>query len=226
MVPRKKITVEELIQRATRGRQFDRHKLFRPSLSYYLLKDPFWLWCEHHAPKDEAVDETTRYEELRMQRGVEYAYHWTDFEIHQMRRVIGRWPRLAKLAQIILNCVDLKEAIQAAVYLPVPTFSIKSVAPALGFRWRQKDVGAYQSMVCYWDYLDNTDLFEHRPGVDLQRGRLPRHVACGSGAANQIAIPARGLMRTIHPTHWASGRPAGHRYFASGRVDLASDPMI
>jgi predicted RecB family nuclease len=77
-----------------------------------------------------------------------------------MRRVIGRWPRLANsLARIILNCVDLKEAIQAAVYLPVPTFSIKSVAPALGFRWRQKDVGAYQSMVCYWDYLENTDLF-------------------------------------------------------------------
>ena len=467
MVPRKKITIEELIQRATRGRQFDRHKLFRPSLSYYLLKDPFWLWCEHHAPKDEAVDETTRYEELRMQRGVEYEknwvrthypdavaiepgfgfealkntfsamldgaaaiyqphlwdlgqdtygkgdllirddssasdvgpfhycvvelkrsqslqeyhvlqtafynqnvgllqgyepraitivlknsietvlcdgkdadldcirrlwkslcdgeripetrrppnassspwrlygnkhaaashdlvllagiskgerdklrkagiervdqlwqlrqeecveilgahygaiayfvaqayrnlgpvmepgqqlviprarrllyfdfettdavhptepphtyligcydagrnqfvkflargaedesrifdefieyvgdlgdvclYHWTDFEIHQIRRVIGRCPRLANsLTQIILNCVDLKERIQAAVYLPVPTFSIKSVAPALGFRWRQKDVGAYQSMVCYWDYLENTDLF-------------------------------------------------------------------
>lgn len=87
-------------------------------------------------------------------------YHWTDFEIHQMRRVARRWPRLSgSIEQVITKCVDLKEAIQAAVYLPVPTFSIKSVAPALGFHWRQKDVGAYQSMVCYWDYLDNTDLF-------------------------------------------------------------------
>jgi len=57
------------------------------------------------------------------------------------------------------HCVDLKEAIQSAVYLPVPSFSIKSVAPALGFHWRQKDIGAYQSMVCYWDYLENRDLF-------------------------------------------------------------------
>ena len=87
-------------------------------------------------------------------------YHWTDFEIHQMRRVAHRWPLLsASIEQIIGKCVDLKAAIQAAVYLPVPTFSIKSVAPALGFHWRQKDIGAYQSMVCYWDYLDNADLF-------------------------------------------------------------------
>ncbi len=87
-------------------------------------------------------------------------YHWTDFEIHQMRRVARRWPQLSpSIETIIGNCVDLKQVIQAAVYLPVPTFSIKSVAPALGFHWRQKDIGAYQSMVCYWDYLDNTDLF-------------------------------------------------------------------
>ena len=87
-------------------------------------------------------------------------YHWTDFEIHQMRRVARRWPALAEsIDYLVSHCVDLKEAIQAAVYLPVPSFSIKSVAPALGFHWRQKDVGAYQSMVCYWDYFDNRDLF-------------------------------------------------------------------
>src|SRR3990172_6867926 len=87
-------------------------------------------------------------------------YHWTDFEIHQMRRVGRRWPALAgSLERLMEHCVDLKEAIQSAVYLPVPSFSIKSVAPALGFHWRQKDIGAYQSMVCYWDYLENRDLF-------------------------------------------------------------------
>jgi predicted RecB family nuclease len=87
-------------------------------------------------------------------------YHWTDFEIHQMRRVARSWPLLsAMIEQILEKCVDLKESIQSAVYLPVPSFSIKCVAPALGFRWRQKDIGAYQSMVCYWDYLENKDLF-------------------------------------------------------------------
>src|SRR5574341_340641 len=70
------MTLEELIQRATAGRKFNRHALFRPSLSYYLLKDPFWLWCEYHAPKVAAVDETTRYDELRMRQGVEYEQRW------------------------------------------------------------------------------------------------------------------------------------------------------
>ena len=87
-------------------------------------------------------------------------YHWTDFEIHQLRAVSRRWPALSSMIeQVIEKCVDLKSAIQAAVYLPVPSFSIKCVAPALGFRWRQNDIGAYQSMVCYWDYLENRDLF-------------------------------------------------------------------
>lgn len=71
-----KITLEELIRRATAGRKFNRHKLFRPSLSYYLINDPYWLWCEYHAPKAEAVDETTRYEELRMRQGVEHEKRW------------------------------------------------------------------------------------------------------------------------------------------------------
>ncbi len=87
-------------------------------------------------------------------------YHWTDFEIHQLRRVARRWPLLAVMIEpVIAKCVDLKLAIESAVYLPAPSFSIKCVAPALGFNWRQKDVGAYQSMVCYWDYLENKDLF-------------------------------------------------------------------
>ncbi|MGH7888033.1 MAG: TM0106 family RecB-like putative nuclease [Candidatus Binatia bacterium] len=87
-------------------------------------------------------------------------YHWTDFEIHQLRRVARRWPLLAAtIEHVIEKCVDLKPAIQSAVYLPVPSFSIKCVAPALGFHWRQKDIGAYRAMVCYWDYLENRDLF-------------------------------------------------------------------
>jgi len=87
-------------------------------------------------------------------------YHWTDFEVRQMQSVMRRWPpSAAALERLISSCVDLKETIQAAVYLPVPSFSIKCVAPALGFHWRQNDIGAYQAMASYWDYLDNKDLF-------------------------------------------------------------------
>src|SRR4026208_1401521 len=71
-----KVSFETLLKRATAGQKFNRHNLFRPSHCYYLLKDPFWLWCEHHAPRNAAVDETTRYEKLRMQQGVEYEQQW------------------------------------------------------------------------------------------------------------------------------------------------------
>ncbi|MFQ5804404.1 MAG: TM0106 family RecB-like putative nuclease [Candidatus Methylomirabilales bacterium] len=85
-------------------------------------------------------------------------YHWTDYEIGEMTKVIQRWPELgAPLEKLMSSCVDLLQVIKSAVYLPVPTFSIKSVAPALGFHWRQDNFGAFDSMVNYWDYLDGAD---------------------------------------------------------------------
>lgn len=90
-------------------------------------------------------------------------YHWTDFEIGQLGDVSERWPALeGPLRRMASLCVDLKEAIKSAVYLPVPTFSLKCVAPALGFRWRQDGFGPFDSMVCYWDYLDGT----HTSGIE------------------------------------------------------------
>ncbi|MFQ5850109.1 MAG: TM0106 family RecB-like putative nuclease [Candidatus Binatia bacterium] len=85
-------------------------------------------------------------------------YHWTDFEVGQMMKVMQRWPALeGPLWELVSSCVDLKRSIQSAVYLPVATFSIKCVAPALGFRWRQEGFGAFESMVCYWDYLEGKE---------------------------------------------------------------------
>ncbi len=85
-------------------------------------------------------------------------YHWTDYEVWQMKAVMRRWPRLeGSLSPLIGSCVDLKRCIQDAVYLPVPRFSIKSVAPALGFNWRQQGFGAYEALLCYWDSIDTGD---------------------------------------------------------------------
>jgi predicted RecB family nuclease len=85
-------------------------------------------------------------------------YHWTDYEIGQMKHVVQRWPHLeTSVSQLMSSCVDLMRAIKSAVYLPVPSFSLKCVAPALGFKWRQEGFDAFDSMVCYWDYLDSAD---------------------------------------------------------------------
>lgn len=86
-------------------------------------------------------------------------YHWHSFETETMEKeVIVRHPELSdELNNLIKSCIDLKEVIKQQVYLPVPTYSVKSVAPALGFSWRQKEVNAFESMVLYWEYLKDGD---------------------------------------------------------------------
>ncbi|MEK7286935.1 MAG: TM0106 family RecB-like putative nuclease, partial [Elusimicrobiota bacterium] len=85
-------------------------------------------------------------------------FHWTDFEIGQMKVVMRKYPAIAeRIEALIQSCVDLKEAIKGKVYFPTPTYSVKKIGPCLGFNWRQKDVGAFESMVLYWDWLKNND---------------------------------------------------------------------
>jgi len=70
------IDINTFIERATGGKEPDRNSMFRPSMIYDLLHDPFKVWCEFHAPKDQAVDEVSRYDEIKMRRGVEYENTW------------------------------------------------------------------------------------------------------------------------------------------------------
>lgn len=82
-------------------------------------------------------------------------YHWASFETETItNEVMVRHPELTNdLQKIVDACIDLKEVVKQQVYVPVPNYSIKFVAPFLGFKWRHKDVDAFQSMVLYWDYL-------------------------------------------------------------------------
>ncbi len=68
--------LESLIQRATSGRTVNRDRMFKPSLTYAVMNDPYTVWCDYHAPREEAVDETTTYDELRMKWGLEYEARW------------------------------------------------------------------------------------------------------------------------------------------------------
>lgn len=65
-----------------------------------------------------------------------------------------------------LYSVVMYGRVKQQVYLPVPTYSIKSVAPALGFNWRQKEVGAFESMTLYWDYLKTGDKSALQKAID------------------------------------------------------------
>ena len=110
-------------------------------------------------------------------------YHWTDYEVWQMKAVMRRWPALdGRLTRLMGSCVDLKRCIQDAVYLPVPRFSIKSVAPALGFNWRQQGFGAYEALLCYWDSIDTGDRALAEKAVRYNEDDCSGHVARGPEA--------------------------------------------
>lgn len=85
-------------------------------------------------------------------------YHWSPYELRAIDDAISDYPRLApKLAKLKSACIDLKEVVKNNFYIPVPTYSIKKVAPFLGFSWRQKEINALESMVLYWDWLKSPE---------------------------------------------------------------------
>ncbi len=65
-----------LLDRATSGERIHGRPRFRPSLADKVLRDPFWVWCQHHVPRSEAVNEVGRYEQMRFRRGVEHEDAW------------------------------------------------------------------------------------------------------------------------------------------------------
>lgn len=85
--------------------------------------------------------------------------HWGEHEIQQMERVKSKNKEMAaELGKVIDASVDLHKVVRDSVYLPVPTYSLKRVAPALGFKWRQDNVGAFESMIYYRNYFHGKDV--------------------------------------------------------------------
>lgn len=81
-------------------------------------------------------------------------YHWTNFELGQIDAVAARHPALApRLKAMKSACFDLKAAVDDKVYFGAQTYSLKEVAPFLGFRWRLAEVDAMESMALYWEWL-------------------------------------------------------------------------
>lgn len=85
-------------------------------------------------------------------------YHWTEYEVKKMRSLCEKYPNIkSDLEKLVSLCVDLKIAVEKAFYLPAPSLSLKAAAPAFGFRWRQDDCGAMDSMVYFTNWLKTGD---------------------------------------------------------------------
>jgi len=68
--------LKKLLERATGGLELEINRFFEPSMFYRLLIDPFSVWCDYHAPKSEAVEEISRYEQIKMDREKKFEEKW------------------------------------------------------------------------------------------------------------------------------------------------------
>jgi len=83
--------LEIILQRATSGRSLDKARVFQPSWFYNLIEDPFWIWCEYHAPAHERVEEETLYERHRMQQGVLWEAQYVAENFPEAYEVKSNW---------------------------------------------------------------------------------------------------------------------------------------
>lgn len=118
-------------------------------------------------------------------------YHWTDFEVKTMQKEVApRHPSLAcEIQRLVAACVDLKEAVRDKVFFAARTYSIKEVAPTIGFRWKQEDVDAFESMVLYWKFLESGDGGKLERIVQYNRDDCEAMVAVDRWLQDRIKVP-------------------------------------
>ena len=43
---------------------------------YKLMSDPFWIWCQFYAPKEEAIEIKDRHSDISLERGKIFEENW------------------------------------------------------------------------------------------------------------------------------------------------------
>lgn len=76
-------------------------------------------------------------------------YHYGHYEQSIFE---NKWEILPKV-----NLVNIEKVIKESLILPVSNYSLKNIANFLGFRWKNKDASAQQSMCWYSSYLETKD---------------------------------------------------------------------
>ena len=76
-------------------------------------------------------------------------YHYGHYEQSVLD---DKWSKLPKV-----NLINIEKIVKDAVVMPVTSYSLKNIAKALGFKWKNKDANAMQSMCWYNSYLETKD---------------------------------------------------------------------
>ncbi|MBI3591777.1 MAG: TM0106 family RecB-like putative nuclease [Candidatus Melainabacteria bacterium] len=64
----------------------------------------------------------------------------------------SKWDKLPKV-----NLINLEKVVKDSIIMPVTSYSLKNIAKVLGFRWKNKEASAIQSMCWYSNYLETKD---------------------------------------------------------------------
>jgi len=83
-------------------------------------------------------------------------YHWHNYDRKHLERMMEYYDVDSSLKENVIDkLVDLSPIAVGSYAYPTYSDGLKDIAEYLGFKWRQKDVGALSSMVLYWEYLES-----------------------------------------------------------------------
>ncbi|MCH2131187.1 MAG: TM0106 family RecB-like putative nuclease [Pirellulaceae bacterium] len=85
------VSFETILSRATAGKPLQRSQIFKPSWFYFMTQDPFWVWCEYHAPKSRRLDETSRFDQFRMDGGGRWEDQYVAHQYPNAYQVQAPW---------------------------------------------------------------------------------------------------------------------------------------
>ena len=81
-------------------------------------------------------------------------YHYHNYEKSHMTKMMEKYEIDNATQNLLLNnLIDIHKVATDSVVFPTYGNGLKQIAPYLGFKWRQKDVSATESIAMYFDYV-------------------------------------------------------------------------
>ncbi len=85
-------------------------------------------------------------------------FHFSGYEVDTIRRLSGLYRTPNQQTKALLSrCVDIHHWVTKSVILPVESYSLKSLANWLGFKWRESTASGDQSVCWYDNWLTTQD---------------------------------------------------------------------
>ncbi len=127
--------------------------------------DGYHYTCDlARAPQDEAAMWQSFLQ--RMDGHTAPVYHYGSFERTTINQLMKRYGKDGRAQALLGRMVDLNKVLKASAVLPLRGYSLKEVAPWLGFRWSGETQAADESMVEYYRWLETG---EERHLENIQR---------------------------------------------------------